>query len=180
MKRIFLVSLVILTILSLVLSACGPIDHSNGNSNKDKNKDKDKDKDKSGDNDESGSAGKITICHKTGSAKNPYVEITVSVNATTEGHGSHDGDLIPAPAGGCPATVTNTGDNSSDEDNDEDNNAAKITICHRTGSAKNPYVEITVSADATTEGHGTHEGDLIPAPEGGCPATVTTPSIPAR
>jgi len=48
-----------------------------------------------------GSKGKVTICHKTGSASNPYVEITVSEKAL-KGHRKHDGDIIPAPAGGCP------------------------------------------------------------------------------
>jgi hypothetical protein len=58
-------------------------------------------------------AGKITICHATKSEKNPYVEITISVNGL-HGHGPaedphhHAGswkDIIPAPAGGCPGTV---------------------------------------------------------------------------
>jgi hypothetical protein len=58
-------------------------------------------------------AGKITICHATRSEKNPYVEITISVNGLN-GHGPaedphhHAGswkDIIPAPAGGCPTTV---------------------------------------------------------------------------
>lgn len=43
---------------------------------------------------------KTTICHKTGSAKNPYVEITVSNNALPA-HQAH-GDIIPAPPSGCP------------------------------------------------------------------------------
>ena len=104
-KHIILIAVVAITILSLLLSACGPIDNSNGNSNKDKTKDKDKDKDKSGDNDEGDNADKIAICHRTGSAKNPYVQISVSADATTEGHGTHEGDLIPAPEDGCPDTV---------------------------------------------------------------------------
>ncbi len=48
------------------------------------------------------SGDKITICHATSSEKNPYNEITVSVNGLN-GHGKHDGDIIPMPAGGCPA-----------------------------------------------------------------------------
>lgn len=44
---------------------------------------------------------KITICHATGSKKNRYVEITISVNGLN-GHNKHSGDIIPAPAGGCP------------------------------------------------------------------------------
>ena len=48
-------------------------------------------------------AGKTTICHRTRSAKNPYVRITVSNNALPA-HRRHTGpnDIIPAPASGCP------------------------------------------------------------------------------
>jgi hypothetical protein len=47
--------------------------------------------------------GKVTICHATGSATNPYVEITISVNAVAAHERHQDGrDIIPAPAGGCP------------------------------------------------------------------------------
>ena len=46
--------------------------------------------------------GKITLCHATGSATNPYVEITVSVEGATHGHAKHPGDIIPPPADGCP------------------------------------------------------------------------------
>jgi len=46
-------------------------------------------------------AGKVTICHATGSSKKPYVLIIVSVSGLN-GHGSHSRDIIPAPAGGCP------------------------------------------------------------------------------
>jgi hypothetical protein len=51
-------------------------------------------------------AGKITICHATGSSTNPYVEITVSRNAV-KAHADHqDGrDIIPAPAEGCPGAA---------------------------------------------------------------------------
>ncbi|HET7142735.1 MAG TPA: hypothetical protein VFI68_01840, partial [Anaerolineales bacterium] len=39
-----------------------------------------------------------------------------------------------------------------------------------TGSETNPYSEITVSVNGLS-GHGAHEGDIIPAPEDGCPTT---------
>jgi hypothetical protein len=48
-----------------------------------------------------GPPGRVTICHATGSATNPYVQITVSENAVREGHGhnrnGHQGgeDIIP-------------------------------------------------------------------------------------
>jgi len=48
---------------------------------------------------------KVTICHATGSMTNPYVMITVSANGLN-GHGDHEGDIIPAPADGvCGAAV---------------------------------------------------------------------------
>jgi hypothetical protein len=49
-------------------------------------------------------AGKTTICHSTGSETNPFVTITISDNAL-KAHARHHGgrDIIPAPAGGCPA-----------------------------------------------------------------------------
>jgi hypothetical protein len=167
-KHILLIAVVMLSVLSLFLSACAPVDNSNGNPNSEKTKDNGNAQDPG----QGGNTNNITICHKTGSAKNPYVEITVSVNATTHGHGIHEGDLIPAPEGGCPTTANDHEDN--------DNPANKITICHKTGSTENPYVEITVSVNAATHGHGKHEGDLIPAPESGCPTTITDTDIPAR
>ena len=46
---------------------------------------------------------KVTICHATGSRTNPYVRITISVNAL-RAHRRHQGgrDIIPAPKSGCP------------------------------------------------------------------------------
>jgi hypothetical protein len=50
-----------------------------------------------------GHSGKTTICHATGSAKHPYVEITISNNALPAHRRHQDGrDIIPAPAAGCP------------------------------------------------------------------------------
>lgn len=100
--------------------------------------------------------GKITICHATGSETNPYREIRVSVNGLN-GHDRHEGDIVPAPETGCPTTLLNIVDE-------------KITICHATGSDKNPFNEITVSVNGLN-GHGDHEDDIIPAPAGGCPTT---------
>lgn len=106
------------------------------------------------------SDGRITICHATGSETNPYSETTISVNGLN-GHGEHEGDLIPAPEGGCPASPEATEAGNSD---------GKITICHVTSSKKNPYNEITVSVNGLN-GHDKHDGDIIPAPAGGCPST---------
>jgi len=111
LKRSFLVFLVFLTVLSLVLSACGPVDNGNGKDNNGNKNGKDKNgnkngKDKTGvddgDKGKTSSAEKITICHKTGNAEKPYKEITIAKDAAESGHASHEGDIIPAPAGGCP------------------------------------------------------------------------------
>ncbi len=169
------------------------------------------------------SDGKITICHATGSQTNPYNEITVSVNGLN-GHDGHEGDIIPAPEGGCPTTsgaidnrattlgsirnrittlfaignrtttapletachatgdpanpyevITITHDISPVPANGCPPNPVlisegKITICHATGSQTDPYDEITVNVIGLN-GHGTHEGDVFPLPEGGCPTT---------
>lgn len=45
----------------------------------------------------------VSICHATGSKTNPYQLITVSANGLN-GHSKHAGDIIPAPAGGCPTS----------------------------------------------------------------------------
>lgn len=38
----------------------------------------------------------VTLCHATGSASNPYVQITVDDDAVLkQGHDGHDGDIIP-------------------------------------------------------------------------------------
>jgi hypothetical protein len=55
----------------------------------------------------------------------------------------------------------------------------KTTICHATGSATNPYVEITVSKDALAA-HKSHQDgrDIVPAPPTGCPGDVVLPPPP--
>ena len=53
--------------------------------------------------------------------------------------------------------------------------AGKTTICHATGSEKNPYVRITLSNDALAAHYVHQDGrDLVPAPET-CPATTVPP-----
>jgi len=103
--------------------------------------------------------GKVIICHATSSANNPFNEITIDFNGL-RGHSNHKNDIIPAPETGC-ASVTTTPTVTGD-------NAGKITICHATGSTKNPYALITVSVNGLN-GHGDHPRDIIPAPDEGCP-----------
>jgi hypothetical protein len=96
--------------------------------------------------------GKTTICHRTGSAKNPWVLITVS-NSSLDAHRRH-GDIVPASS--CPsgAAGPQQGNNAHD----------KVTICHRTSSEKNPYVVITIALAGWENGHSKHEGDRILQP----------------
>ena len=114
---------------------------------------------------------KISICHATGSDSNPYVEITISENGLN-GHyaqGVHDGDIVPAPAGGCPG-----GDNGDHADDHGDNgsDSKKVTICHATGSEKNPYVVITIAEKAWLEraqGRPQRQRRHLPGPRKGLP-----------
>ena len=114
---------------------------------------------------------KISICHATGSDSNPYVEITISENGLN-GHnaqGVHDGDIVPAPAGGCPGG--DNGDQDGDQGGDNESDSKKVTICHATGSEKNPYVVITIAEKAWLNGHKDGHGgnpDLYPVPAKGC------------
>ena len=47
---------------------------------------------------------KTSICHRTSSAKKPYVQISVT-KSVLKGHIAHSGDIVPAPAGGCPGVA---------------------------------------------------------------------------
>ena len=45
--------------------------------------------------------GKVTICHRTASVKNPYVEMTIDQNAVLRrGHDTHTGGVFPTPGWG--------------------------------------------------------------------------------
>lgn len=57
--------------------------------------------------------------------------------------------------------------------------AAKTTICHRTSSKTNPYVKQTVSGKALRDAL-KRPADIVPAPAGGCPKTVLTPTTGGR
>ncbi len=95
------------------------------------------------------------VCHATGDTANPYAEITIDSAELVDEHRVHSNDIFPVPVGGCPENLVVI-------DNGE------ITICHATSSETNPYNEVTVNANGLN-GHGKHEGDIIPVPEGGCP-----------
>lgn len=50
----------------------------------------------------------------------------------------------------------------SDDNNGSNNPHDQVTLCHATGSATNPYVEITVNANGSVSGHDNHSKDIIP------------------
>jgi hypothetical protein len=52
----------------------------------------------------------------------------------------------------------------------------KRTLCHRTASAKKPYVKITVSTRAAFLGHLRHAADIYPVPAAGCPKVALSPT----
>jgi len=62
---------------------------------------------------------------------------------------------------------------------DAGTHAAKTTICHRTSSKTNPYVKQTVSGNALRAAL-KRPADIVPAPAGGCPKTVLTPTSGGR
>ncbi len=117
-----------------------------------------------------GKPGKVKLCHKTGSKKNPSVTISVSRKAL-KAHLRH-GDTMDA----CPSRTTSTSDSASTSTSTSTSAStsttdSKVAICHRTGSPSNPYVKITVSESAL-DAHRRH-GDIVPAPAAGCPTGVS-------
>jgi hypothetical protein len=74
--------------------------------------------------------------------------------------------ILAAAAGSLVLVATFAQANSS-------TSSAKMTICHRTKSATNPYLKLTVSG-AALAAHRRHGEDIIPMPAGGCPAKVMT------
>lgn len=49
-----------------------------------------------------GAKGKVTLCHRTGSAKKPWVKVVVGANAR-KAHEKH-GDFVLAAGASCPTT----------------------------------------------------------------------------
>ncbi len=75
--------------------------------------------------------------------------------------------LATAPSAHAAAGGNGNG-NGTGSGNGNGGGGTKVTICHRTASSSNPYVRISVD-ESGLNGHGDHEGDIIPAPANGCP-----------
>jgi len=106
----------------------------------------------------------ITICHASGDADHPYTELTLALDELPA-HSKDPDDIIPAPADGCPTELV------------PDANDGKITICHATSSAVNPYNKITIALSGLS-GHGKHEQDLIlQSDTEDCPNGTQTPTL---
>jgi hypothetical protein len=107
--------------------------------------------------------GKVGVCHKTGSATNPYVYQVIDVNAVA----AHlkDGDIIGVNSqADCPKTVLATSQAQG-----------SVAICHRTDSATNPYVFQVIDENAVPA-H-VELGDIIGvSSQADCPATALSQS----
>jgi hypothetical protein len=58
--------------------------------------------------------------------------------------------------------------NGASSSHDSDQSQYRVTICHRTGSTKNPYVTLVLSPQGAAQHLAHHPDDFI-APPGGCP-----------
>ena len=78
--------------------------------------------------------------------------------------------LVPALAVTVPLATAQARTSSP-----EATDAALTSICHRTSSARRPYVKLRVTARQRTA-HLRHAADIIPAGRGACPRTILSPT----
>ena len=117
-----------------------------------------------------GGQDKVTLCHQTGNGS--YETITVSSSGAKNGHGKHDGDIIPAPPGGCPTPAPAPAETTSDNEPAPTASPAatparpsgapardKVSVCHLTGNGS--YTVINIAEAGWDNGHSKHEGDIL-------------------
>ena len=78
--------------------------------------------------------------------------------------------LVPALAVTVPLATAQARTSSP-----EATDASLTSICHRTSSARRPYVKLRVTARQRTA-HLRHAADIIPAGRGACPRTILSPT----
>jgi LPXTG-motif cell wall-anchored protein len=115
----------------------------------------------------------VTLCHVKGNGG--FVQITIDDDGLN-GHSHHDGDIIPAPAGGCPAPApapendapkAPKGNEASQAPVAEQAPAApagkpnndKVRVCHITGNGG--FVVIEIARAGWDNGHSRHVGDIL-------------------
>jgi hypothetical protein len=101
--------------------------------------------------DQYGHVIKVGVCKATGSATNPYVFITVP-RGDVPGRAGR-GDIVGVDsAADCPTAApavrplrgSRTSERRAAAGRDQYGNVVKVGVCKRTGSARNPFVFITV------------------------------------
>jgi multimeric flavodoxin WrbA len=93
-------------------------------------------------------AHKVTICHHTGSKRNPSVTITIDRSALPV-HLRAGDTLGPCPPAKTQTTTTATTSTATTHTaTTATTPAPKVAICHRTHSKTNPFVTIMVSENA--------------------------------
>lgn len=158
----------------------------------------------------------ITICHATGSSTNPYVQITMNLNGLN-GHANsnhqleediipkNNGTVLPGGSNLDKVDIWNAGcvvpgGSPSPSPTAPGDHDKKITICHATGSATNPFVVITISLNGLN-GHANanhqlsediippNSGNIVPAGQNwtaegqatfnnGCVPVTVPPTVP--
>jgi hypothetical protein len=94
---------------------------------------------------------KVTLCHLTGNGS--FVLITVDKHSLKNGHTAAKGDIIPAPAGGCPAAAVQSATEQ------------QVTFCDMESATFGKLETKSVSKVISHELNGTPEEarDIVPA-----------------
>lgn len=110
--------------------------------------------------------------HASGSTGNPHPSGSTG-NPHTGGSSGNPHTGAPPYGGGASNHGGGSSNGSNGNHGQGNNGQGKTTICHATGSATNPYVEITI-ANPAVRAHARHQDgrDIIPAPPGGCPGVA--------
>lgn len=83
--------------------------------------------------------------------------------------------LVPIAVFGAPALGSSQGSSSAQYEY----GTTKVPVCHRTHSAKHPWVKITVSQQGWLNGHSKHNGDFLVTAATPCPP-ATTGALPTH